>query len=180
MLAKCVAKNQRDWHEHLQQVAFCYNASVHESTQYSPFFLMFGTEPRWDVDLQMGRADRTAYSVNDYADALITRLEEAHELARSQLRVTASRMQDWYDKKVHVQDFRPGDEVYVLNLRMYQGRCPKWVRRYSDIATVTRRINNVTYEVTCERWRERRKVLHVDKLKLRHRPSAEEGAGVAN
>ena len=51
MLAKCVDKNHRDWDEWLPQIAFflCYNASVHESTQYSPFFLMHGTEPRWVV-----------------------------------------------------------------------------------------------------------------------------------
>ena len=45
MLAKCVDDNHRDWDERLPQVAFCYNASTHESTQFSPFFLMHSMEP---------------------------------------------------------------------------------------------------------------------------------------
>ena len=167
MLAKCISENQRDWDECLPSVAFSYNASVHESTQYSPFFLLFGTEPRWDVDFQTGRENREPYSVNEYADLLLTRLEDAHDNARDHLQVTASRMQDWYDKKVHAQGFNPGDEVYVLNLRLYQGRCPKWLRRYKDVGTVVKKINNVTYVVDCPAWRDKRKILHVDKLKLK-------------
>jgi len=45
MLAKCIDTNQRNWTDHLQQVAFCFNASTQESTKYSPFFFMHGTEP---------------------------------------------------------------------------------------------------------------------------------------
>ena len=54
MLAKCVADNQRDRADHVAQVDFRYNASQHESTQHTPFFLLFGMESRWDMDLQLG------------------------------------------------------------------------------------------------------------------------------
>jgi len=101
------------------------------------------------MDFKVGEPERGPYSGNDYADMLINRLERAHELVRYQLQITASRMQECYDRKVHVQKFKPGYEVYVLNLRLYQGRCPKWVSRFSDIAKVVKRINNVTYQVAC-------------------------------
>jgi len=55
MLAKCIDTNQRDWTDHLQQVAFCFNASTQESTKYSPFFLMHSTEPRCNIDFLAGR-----------------------------------------------------------------------------------------------------------------------------
>jgi len=70
-------------------------------------------------------------------------METAHELVRQHLGTAANRMSDWYDKKVHTQTFLPGDQVFVLNLRQYKGRCPKWMRRYSHIATVKKKINNV-------------------------------------
>jgi len=168
ILAKCVSQNQRDWSEHLSQVAFCYNASVHESTGFTPFFLLHGMEPRWDVDFRLGER-REEYSSNEYANLLVTRLENAHELAREQLQTTAMRMKAWYDKKVHTQSFSPGDEVFVLNLRMYQGRSSKWMRRYTDVATVKKALNDVTYIVTCKAWRQGEKVVHVDKLKLKAR-----------
>ena len=43
---------------------------------------MHGYEPRWDVDLQLGVEPRGPYSVNDYADLLINRLEGVHEIVR--------------------------------------------------------------------------------------------------
>jgi hypothetical protein len=168
MLAKSVADNQKNWDECLPQVAFCYNASMHESTQWTPFFLMHGTEPRWDVDIQMGPSAPGTYSSNDYADVLIRRLEAAHENAREHLHTTATRMQDWYDKKVHVQSFEVGDEVYILNLRLYPGKCHKWLRRFSDTAVVTKKLNDVTYIVKGEGWK-KEKIVHVDKMKLKNR-----------
>jgi len=147
MLAKCIDTNQRNWTDHLQQVAFCFNASTQESTKYSPFFLMHGTEPRWNIDFQMGESEPVAYSVNDYADLLITQMETAHELVRQHLGTTANKMSEWYDKKVHTQSFLPGDPVFVLNLKQDKGRCPKWMRRYSHIATVKKKINDVTYQL---------------------------------
>ena len=78
MLAKCVSDNHRDWDECLPQVAFCYNGSVHESTRYTPFFLMHGSEPRWDVDIQMGDAGAEPKSVNEYASTLLS-----HESTRA-------------------------------------------------------------------------------------------------
>jgi len=105
----------------------------------TPLFFMHGTEPRWNIDLQMGESERVACSVNHYADLLITRMKTAHELVRQHLGTTANKMSEWYDKKVHTQSFLPGDQVFVLNLRQYRGGCPKWMRQYSHIATVKKK-----------------------------------------
>jgi len=85
--------------------------------------LMHGTEPWWGVDLQINcEPTRTAYSANDYADLLVSRLERAHELVRTHFGVASRRMKDWFDKKVSAQTFRVGDEFCVLNLRLYKER----------------------------------------------------------
>ena len=50
--------------------------------------------------------------------------------------------------------------------QQYQGRCSKWMRRYSDLGTVIRKINDVTYEIHCKQWRKNpTRIFHVDKLK---------------
>ena len=64
-----------------------------------------------------------------------------------------------------------GDEVYVLNLRLYQGHCPKWLKRYADTAVVMRRINQVTYLIRYDSDQVKEKIVHVDKLKLKARPA---------
>src|SRR5258708_29026115 len=92
-LSKGVDDNQKDWSDRLGAVAFFYNASAHESTQYTPHFLIHGTEPRWDVDLQLGTGEQPPCSTNEYAAMLVTRMEEAHELARNHLLPTGRRLQ---------------------------------------------------------------------------------------
>jgi len=78
---------------------------------------MHGTEPRWNIDFQLGgENERVAYSVNNYADLLIKRMETAHEMVRQHLGTTANKMSEWYDSKVHAQSFIPGDQIFVLNL----------------------------------------------------------------
>ena len=46
MLAKTVAANGADWDEKLPYVLFAYRAAAQESSQESPFFLMYGRDPR--------------------------------------------------------------------------------------------------------------------------------------
>jgi len=59
------------------------------------------------------------------------------------------------------------DEICVLNLRLYKGRSSKWMRRYSQVAIIQKRLNNVTYQVYCAQWiRKKTRTVHVDKLKL--------------
>jgi len=55
MLAKVISEDQRNWDEKLPYVMAAYRASIHESTHFSPNFLMFGRENRAPVDLLYGR-----------------------------------------------------------------------------------------------------------------------------
>ena len=50
MLAKYVSHHQRDWDEHLPLVMMAYRSSIHASTQYTPFCLLFGHEMRLPID----------------------------------------------------------------------------------------------------------------------------------
>ncbi|KAG0920337.1 hypothetical protein G6F31_020765 [Rhizopus arrhizus] len=38
--------HQVTWDEHLNEFQLAYNSSVHDSTKYSPFSVVFGREPR--------------------------------------------------------------------------------------------------------------------------------------
>ncbi len=75
MLAKTVQKNGRDWDQKLPYVLFAYRASRQESTQESPFFLMYGRDPQLPTDAALLQP-RTRYQVDldDYKTELTSDL----------------------------------------------------------------------------------------------------------
>lgn len=46
LLSKCVNKYGQDWDVHLPYLLFTYRVAVQDSTQASPFYLLYGREPR--------------------------------------------------------------------------------------------------------------------------------------
>ena len=50
-LLKMVNENENQWDKFLDSVLFAYRTSRQASTKYSPFFLMFGREPKLPIDL---------------------------------------------------------------------------------------------------------------------------------
>ena len=55
ILAKTVADNQHDWDSQLPKALFAYITSIHETTYFSPFNLMFARSPKLPVDLMLAR-----------------------------------------------------------------------------------------------------------------------------
>jgi len=102
--------------------------------------------------------------VNAYAAELMDRLEEAYRITRELLGKTAAYEKSWYDKKVKQLNFEIGERVGVLDSRGYANRTPKWSLPFSQIGTIIKKLNDVTYVVHATGWRADR-VLHVDKLR---------------
>ena len=43
-------QEKKNWKDHLAKLMFAYNSTVNKTTQFSPFFLLFGREPRLPID----------------------------------------------------------------------------------------------------------------------------------
>ena len=54
MLRSLESSQKKKWHTSLNKVVFAYNSTKHDSTNYSPFFLMFGRKPRLPIDFILG------------------------------------------------------------------------------------------------------------------------------
>uniref|UniRef100_A0A3P8S9K2 Gypsy retrotransposon integrase-like protein 1 n=1 Tax=Amphiprion percula TaxID=161767 RepID=A0A3P8S9K2_AMPPE len=83
---------KRDWSSCLLQVLYSYNSTPHQANGESPFFLMFGQEPRLPVDFLLGRVqDPVGGSIHEWIQEHQTRLQIAFEGARERLKVAAER-----------------------------------------------------------------------------------------
>ena len=56
MLGTLSEKEKTDWKAHLSSMTHAYNCTQHPSTTYSPYYLMFGRQPRLPIDFEMGLA----------------------------------------------------------------------------------------------------------------------------
>ena len=54
MLATTAHNHPSDWDLYIRKVCLAYNSSIHSSTGFSPFFLMFGREVKLPIDLMYG------------------------------------------------------------------------------------------------------------------------------
>ena len=55
MLAMCAGEHRDDWDDLLPEVMMAYRSNVHESTDFSPYCLMFGEECKLPMDAGLPR-----------------------------------------------------------------------------------------------------------------------------
>ncbi|XDV17974.1 hypothetical protein PO909_023762 [Leuciscus waleckii] len=116
-LLRTLPRSQKDdWVSALPQLLFCYNTTPHQVTGESPYFLMFGQEPRLPVDFLLGRGPgRGPDSVNSWVLEHQTRLQVAFEGAREQLRLAAERRKEMHDSRARDAPLSEGQLVYLRN-----------------------------------------------------------------
>ncbi|KAM3873593.1 retrovirus-related Pol polyprotein from transposon 412 [Diretmus argenteus] len=114
LLRTLPASRKRDWASCLPQVLFCYNTTPHQSTGESPFFLMFGREPRLPVDFLLGRVlDPVPGEVHDWMIEHQARLKVALENTHERLRAAAERRKERHDQRVQIAPLQVGQLVYL-------------------------------------------------------------------
>jgi hypothetical protein len=167
ILAKIIAANQRDWCERTPTAAAAYRASVHESTGFSPNFIMFGRENRMPVDLLCGcpPGDEEQYtSIDEVVAHRQEMTREVYEAVRVHLGQAAERRKDQYNMKVKDTRFVEGTWVWYLYPRRRVGISAKWQKFYTGPYKIVRVIepNNVVLQKS---KRGKPFVVHRDKLK---------------
>jgi len=166
LLAKWVSANHRDWDDKLPSVAFAYRTSVHEATDFTPFFLIFGREARLPADLIYGSAE-TDEPLTEFTSSRRDILREAYQTARDTLGQAAKTRKTRYDMRTRPQTFEIGSIVWCLVPKRVPGRYQKWRSQYEGPFKVIARPGPVTYLLQRptggRTW-----TAHVDKLKAAH------------
>ena len=83
MLKTLSEKEKSKWPESINKLIHAYNCSSHSSTGYSPFFLMFGRQPRLPIDLMLAieKQDDEINSHNTFVDSWQKQMKDAYEIA---------------------------------------------------------------------------------------------------
>ena len=120
MLRTLTDEQKSDWKSFIPSSVHAYNATKHDSTGFSPHFLMFGWHPKLAVDAYLGIDNDTekCKSRESYAKKLKKRLEFAYNLAAKESEETGQRYKEHYDSKVRFSKLEVGDRVLVRNVSL--------------------------------------------------------------
>ena len=114
MLATCADTRPFSWEDHVKKVCMAYNISKHASTEYSPFFLMFGRQAQLPINIMYGTPHQDS-TTSEYAMNLHETFTKAFVSAREHIGVHQERQAETYNKRVHGTTYERGKWVWLFN-----------------------------------------------------------------
>ena len=120
-MLKCLGQSEKqEWNKHLSKLCFAYNSTVHKSTGFSPFYLMFGREARLPLDYVFG-IDLEETNVvgqrtyDEYVKKWDESMRQAVEIAKKNVSAGQTWNKNAYDKKIKGVQIVEGDKVLLRN-----------------------------------------------------------------
>ncbi|CAH1763769.1 2246_t:CDS:2 [Entrophospora sp. SA101] len=116
-LAKYAATYKEDWDIYLPSVLFAYRTMIHSTTRHEPFYLTYGGEATFPVELQIPTYPTEIGSEEELllkrVYELIGNLPEKRVNERENISRSQEKQKERYDKKVVEQKFYIGDKVLL-------------------------------------------------------------------
>jgi hypothetical protein len=105
-------KHPKNWDWHTTSLVFAYNSSLSPVTGFTPFFLMFGREPRLPIDILHSSVKDLKHDVEQYQLEMTIHLHNAYNIVRQKLKDYAVQTKKVWDSKVKPYDvFQENDLV---------------------------------------------------------------------
>lgn len=117
MIRALPPRSKAKWPQMLNTLTFAYNCTVHETTGFPPFFLMFGRTPRLPVDVMFESVllDGETVDVDKYVQSLGKDLREATTLAQTHINKQQVKQAEVYNRKMKGFSVEVGDRILLAN-----------------------------------------------------------------
>ena len=116
MLGTLTPGQRKDWKSHVPALVHAYNCTKNAATGFSPYYLLFGREPRLPVDvefcLQRG-SQMSSLGESSYVLQLKRRLRFAHNKDKQMAKGQQAKHRELYDQKCRGAELEVGDLVLV-------------------------------------------------------------------
>lgn len=167
-LSMYVSRCHSDWDLYLRGVVYSYNSSVCiDSTQYSPFFLMFGREPYYPLDTILPNVSEVRpISIREH----VLSLAHARELAMHNIKERQDVIKKRYDKGAVEDPFEPGELVWIFFPEInISGSSRKLYHNYSGPYLLSEKISPTNFKVRqAHDMKPLRNPIHVNRMKRFH------------
>jgi hypothetical protein len=162
MLGTLQSVQKANWKTHIPTIVHAYNCTRHESTGFSPFYLLFGRQPRIPIDLLLGsESSEGGKSYEVFVASLRERLRFAYGLAQSKVTKAQAQQKSNFDLRARNNRLFVGDRVLVRNVGL-KGKNKLADRWKEDVYIVQAQTDEQipVYQVKLEHGKGKLKTLH--------------------
>jgi transposase InsO family protein len=109
-----------DWKKYVAPLVHAYNCTKHETTGFSPFYLMFMRHPRLPVDILFGTGEEQEDPkyYKEFVSSLRKRMQYAYNVASTSIEGAQRHQKKGYDMKSRGAVIEVGDRVLVRNVQL--------------------------------------------------------------
>jgi hypothetical protein len=160
-------QKHENWPELVPYIEFAYNTSVHQSTGFSPHYIVYGQQPRMTIENKLG-VKRLVDSESLFQEMIYDRLENIRKKARQLFQKRQTINQEYANQNRREIEFECGDEVLLMlphSKKLFRG---KLLDRYSGTWIVLRKLSPNTYLVMSSKARYRTDIVNVERMKIYH------------
>ena len=137
-----------------------------QSTQYSPFFMLYGREMRLPIDTVLQPKEHLPQNYKVYLSRILQNLEVCRKLAGDNIKAAQDKYKHQYDKKTKEPDFRSAQRVWLYCTKVPVGKAPKLHRKWVGPYYITMLGPNYTYKLRhCATNKEVKSLVNVMRLK---------------
>ena len=117
---------QDDWPELLPSIMMAYRMTpATQSTQHSPFFLLFGREMRLPIDTSLTPKSTLSANFKTHLSNVLQNLEIARKIAAENIKNAQEKYKEQYDKRTEEPKYSPADRVWLYCTKVPVGMAPK-------------------------------------------------------
>ena len=157
-MLRSFTSQESDSEHYLPLLLYAYRTSQHSSTKFTPYFLMFGRDPKSTLSNDHSHS----YDLTSYGEQLTRKMAELYEFVEGNLVEAATKQKKQYDYSSNNRcQFQEGDSVW-LSIPTNSKLAPRWESGWTIISKP--RSPNVKIEHTDGRLR----VVHVNRIRLHY------------
>ena len=166
IIAKYAYLDHKSWPKYIPAVLMAMRTSVHDSTRFTPFFLVYGRDPVLPLDTLL----TPKYKVYNNENYVPTMLERMHKVFKEVQQNTFDSRQNnriRLNKRAKLQDFNVGDTVFYLDKSSKPNECAKFALKWKPFYRVIEKTGPVNYRIK-DQLSGKERVVHAQYLSPAH------------